>query len=150
MRKLRLVSEESRSILGSQEKRFIYSRFTLDKYNCECKEKEKSLLNQSSFLDEKKRQAFLEANTPIECKNIKNKYIYELSCPECKEIVAVTHAKNKGLDEYANLHYICWHNKINWYGTYGVNINPYNGGVTIECCCGYKNNIKNFVIRGVK
>ena len=147
---MRLVSNDSQNLLRGKEKRFIYSKFTLDKYNCECKEREKSLLNQCSFLNNKQKQIFLDENTPIICKNIKNKKEYEIKCPKCKEIIAITHAKNKELNDYANLHYICWHNKISWYGTYGVNINPYNKEVTFECCCGYKDNIKNFIISEVK
>lgn len=147
---IRPVSSESIKALGKASKRFIYSKFTVDRFDCECKARERDLFNKSASLSEIHHKEFLEVNTPIECRNILGKKKYSLSCPDCKEIVATLYASNQNLDNYANLHYVCWHDTKSWHGTFGVNVNPSTEEITIECCCGRKSNIKNYIIKGVK
>lgn len=146
---IRYTSPDAIASLGKAEKRLIYSRFTVDPWDCECKGREKDLLNKASSLNEIQKQAYIESQTPIECKNIKGKTKYNLICPECKEIVAVVHADNEKLGDYANLHYISWHDKIKWNGTYGINVDPHSEKITIECCCFFKGNIKSYLIKKV-
>lgn len=148
--KIRSISEESLKLLGKAKKRVIYSRFTVDKHDCECKSREKELISKASILNDKQKEEYLEANTPIVCKNIKDKKKFILICPDCKSQVAEVYAVNDKLENYANLHYISWYDKNSWYGAFGVNVNPSTQVVNIECCCGFKEVITNYKTLKIK
>lgn len=143
---VRPVSQESVGLLGEDKKRLIYSKFTVDPYNCECKGREKAMFQKAATLPEIEKKKFIEDNTPIHCKNIKGKTKYQISCPKCRELVAEVYAKNVQLDNFADLHYVSWHDKVSWHGTFGVNIDPATAAISFECCCGFKDLIKNYTV----
>jgi len=52
------------------------------------------------------------------------------------EKVAYVWAANDKLDEWVDLHYICWYNKESWRGALSINVSPIDGRIGIECACG--------------
>lgn len=134
----RKPSPKAINALGKNNKVEIVSKFTLDKHDCECKKEQDLAQLKMQRMSEKERRTYLDSLEPHTCPLVKKNKLkkYALSCPDCKDVVAYVHAKNKKLENKANIHYYSWYNSNSWRGTYGVNINPHTLRMTFECCCG--------------
>lgn len=63
---------------------------------------------------------------------------YNVICEHCKEVLAIFKGSEADVNKGVGIHIISWHNDKNWFGCLGCNVNPKNGEVNFECCCGNK------------
>lgn len=65
-----------------------------------------------------------------------NRKKYDIICTRCGEKVAYVWADNDKLENWCDLHYLCWYDKTTWYGARAINVSPIDGRLGIECSCG--------------
>lgn len=145
--KLRPVSHQAQADLLGKQKRVFFSKGTIDKPDCMCKKAEHDLKVKLTQLSPAERHSYLTHFEPIACPLSVGKLKFKLHCPACNEPVAEVHADSEKLDNWCNLHYISWYNKHSWYGTYGVNMNPYTLEVTFECCCKEVTELNSLIVQ---
>jgi hypothetical protein len=148
MIKKRPVSQATIGALGVKEKGVIISRFPIDRYDCPCQKIVRSFMKNLNKMNESAREEWYKQNTPFQCPRSKNQKLYNLKCQNCGEIVGQVNALNLTLKNWSNLHYVSWYDREGWSATYGVNVNPYNGDIRLECCCGENKSFTSYKIEG--
>lgn len=83
--------------------------------------------------------------------SIKDYNKYEVSCNNCKENLATIYAKNETLEDWRRARYLSWHDKKNWYGALGLNIDLTTSEIRFECTCqpGIRKDIDSISIKEV-
>ena len=74
---------------------------------------------------------------------------FEVYCTSCGELLASFYNTKPELDE--NVHEFHYHLQFNrkfTYGCYGINVNPDNGEVRFECCCGNRELVEKQTLYG--
>lgn len=79
----------------------------------------------------------LYTDTPIDfVPDKENRKKYWITCGRCGDNVAYVWADNEKLDNWCDLHYVCWYDKKSWRGAMAINVSPVDGKLGIECACG--------------
>lgn len=110
-----------------EKKKEIVKTFPLDRPGCLCE----------TYIRE--RIARKEMSL-FECPEVKKRKLkkYFIVCDNCKEKLAYFHSDTPSLDNYFDLHYMCWYDKESWHGCLTINRNPNTLELNFECACGHK------------
>ncbi len=93
------------------------------------------ILREMTMMRPSERMLFCE--TPIDfVPDKENRKKYWIICSRCEDKVAYVWADNEKLDNWCDLHYVCWFNKESWHGAAAINVSPIDGKLGIECACG--------------
>ena len=130
-------SKEAIRGLGMRSKREIIGHMAINPPEIEFSIRmlKANILREMALMTPDERQVFTE--TPIDfVKDKGNRKRYEIKCVRCGDVVAYVWAENEKLENWCDLHYICWYNKSSWRGGRAINVAPIDGQIGIECCCG--------------
>jgi len=139
--KLRTIapSKEMQSKLTKHTKRqTVISKFPINSVRIEAliQKKKNKLMREVALMNAAERADFV-AEGPIdfvEEKGSRKKFF--INCTRCGEKVGYCWANNEALEEWVDLHYICWYDKKSWHGAMAVNVSRIDGSLGFECACG--------------
>lgn len=109
------------------------NKFIISKRPYEDSEISKGLVKQEKLLARKEKREISIVNTNIE--GLKRYLVYEKGT---KELLAFFYNDKPELNNYKNLHYVCYKGKDRWYGCFGMNINPETRDIKFESCSNMK------------
>lgn len=93
------------------------------------------LVRSLALMQDKDRKHFLK--TPVDFVADKTGYKqYDIICARCGDAIANCWATDDTLEDWCDLHYMCWHDKNTWYGAMSVNVSKIDGKLGFECACG--------------
>lgn len=130
-------SGEALKGLGLRTKREIVGHLAINPPEIErgIKLLKAKILREMAGMSAQERYEFAE--TPIDfVKDKGNRTKYWILCARCNDKVAYVWADNEKLDNWCDLHYLCWYNKTSWRGAMAINVSPVDGKLGIECACG--------------
>jgi len=130
-------SQEALNGLGLRTKREIIGHLAINPPEIESQIRmlKSSILREMAMMSPRDRMLFAEV--PIDFVNDKeNRKKYWITCGRCGDHVAYVWANNEKLENWCDLHYVCWYSKTTWRGARAVNISPVDGKLGIECSCG--------------
>jgi hypothetical protein len=95
-----------------------------------------NILREMAAMSREQRDDFMNKGPIDFVKDKGNRKKYDILCGRCGEKVAYCWAENEKLDNWCDLHYICWFDKDSWRGALAVNVSPIDGHLGFECACG--------------
>lgn len=115
----------------------IFSFFPVDHWDCECKTLIEDWKIKLGAMNDEQRRDLITRVDHIECpKDKTGKQKYQVTCTNCKAILAECYASDGTLSDWFDLHYIQETNGKKWTGCLTVNVSPLDGKIGFECCCG--------------
>lgn len=134
-----LPSEEMRSKLTKHtKKQVVISKFPINPPKIEAliQRKKVRIMREVALMNAAERADFV-AEAPLDFVDDKgNRKKFSINCTRCGEKVAYCFANNEALEDWVDLHYICWYDKKSWHGAMAVNISRIDGSLGFECACG--------------
>jgi len=124
--------------LGARTKRVIVSHMPIEPRDLQKKfaMKRADILREMALMSAADREMFIDKGVIDFVTDKGDRKKYDIFCSRCSEKVAYVWAANDKLDEWVDLHYICWYNKESWRGALSINVSPIDGRIGIECACG--------------
>lgn len=95
-----------------------------------------NIIREMAMMRPMDRKLFIEKGPIDFVKDKENRKKYTITCSRCGEKVAYLWADNEQLDNWCDMHYLCWHDKKSWYGAMAIKIDPDGDKIGIECACG--------------
>lgn len=137
VRKLPPSSEALRG-LGLLSKRTIVSHLSINPPEIEraIRSLKAKILREMALMASVERERFINEGPIDFVKDKGDRKKYTITCTRCGEKVATVWAMNDKLDDWCDLHYICWYNKHSWFGALTINVSPIDGQIGVECACG--------------
>lgn len=131
-------SKEAINSLGPRTKREVTGHMAINPPEIEkqIRMQKATILREMAMMSAIEREEFI-AKGPIDfVKDKGNRKRYDITCTNCQDQVAYVWADNEQLDNWCDLHYLCWYNKTSWRGAMAINVSPIDGKIGIECACG--------------
>jgi hypothetical protein len=124
--------------LGLRTKRVIVSHMPIEPPELQKKYamKRAEILREMALMTAVDRERFIDKGVIDFVTDKGDRKKYDIFCSRCSEKVAYVWASNDKLDDWVDLHYICWYNKESWRGALSINVSPIDGKIGIECACG--------------
>lgn len=130
-------SKEAIKSLGLRTRREIISHMPVNPPEIESQIRmlKANILREMARMTHRQRMDFAEI--PIDfVKDKGDRQKYDIWCSRCGDKVATVWADNEKLDNWCDLHYICWYDKDSWRGALTVNVSPIDKKIGFECACG--------------
>lgn len=131
-------SQEAIKSLGLRSKREIIGHMAVNPPDIErlIRMSKAKILREMAMMSAIQRREFI-AEGPIDFVQDKgNRKRYDITCTRCGEKTAYVWATNDQLDDWCDLHYLCWYNEESWRGAMAINVSLIDGKIGIECACG--------------
>jgi hypothetical protein len=138
IKKIRASKEVILQMKLSKNRRVeVYSLFPVDRAGCRCRKMVKDWQRNLARMNEEKRKQAVARKGYLECPRDKTGMKrYEITCTNCKEVLAYCWATNAYLTDWCDLHYVSWVEDGKWHGCYTVHISPVDEKLCFECTCG--------------
>lgn len=130
-------SKEAIKALGLRTKRNIVGHMALNPQEIDMQTRmlRVRILREMAAMSELDRMKFCEV--PIDfVKDKGNRKKFFVICTTCHDRVAYVWADNEKLENWCDLHYLCWYDRESSHGAMAVNVSPVDGELGFECACG--------------
>jgi len=131
-------SKEALKELGLRSKIEIVSHLSINPPHIERKIalKKAEIIRSMAAMDRETQIKFI-AEGPIDFVSDKeNRKLFDIICTRCGDKVAYVWARTEKLEDWVDLHYVCWFDKFSWRGAMTINVSPIDARIGFECACG--------------